>query len=58
MTLAKQRFLGEVRYLLTNTGNANAGTGEAGLPLPRKTCAKLAELAGSPRLRCCAYSTG
>ncbi|MFP6362609.1 bifunctional ornithine acetyltransferase/N-acetylglutamate synthase, partial [Pseudomonas aeruginosa] len=31
VTLAKQRFLGEVRYLLTNTGNANAGTGAAGL---------------------------
>ncbi|MEG6874754.1 bifunctional ornithine acetyltransferase/N-acetylglutamate synthase, partial [Pseudomonas aeruginosa] len=29
VTLAKQRFLGEVRYLLTNTGNANAGTGAA-----------------------------
>ena len=35
VTLAKQRFLGEVRYLLTNTGNANAGTGEAGLGLTR-----------------------
>ncbi|MBH4361054.1 bifunctional ornithine acetyltransferase/N-acetylglutamate synthase, partial [Pseudomonas aeruginosa] len=35
VTLAKQRFLGEVRYLLTNTGNANAGTGAAGLaPAP------------------------
>ncbi|MFG4228652.1 bifunctional ornithine acetyltransferase/N-acetylglutamate synthase, partial [Pseudomonas aeruginosa] len=31
VTLAKQRFLGEVRYLLTNTGNANAGTGVGGL---------------------------
>ncbi|MEG7244088.1 bifunctional ornithine acetyltransferase/N-acetylglutamate synthase, partial [Pseudomonas aeruginosa] len=31
VTLAKQRFLGEVRYLLTNTGNANAGTGEDGI---------------------------
>ncbi|MEG7157552.1 bifunctional ornithine acetyltransferase/N-acetylglutamate synthase, partial [Pseudomonas aeruginosa] len=31
VTLAKQRFLGEVRYLLTNTGNANAGTGEGGI---------------------------
>ncbi|MGC3533093.1 bifunctional ornithine acetyltransferase/N-acetylglutamate synthase, partial [Pseudomonas aeruginosa] len=30
VTLAKQRFLGEVRYLLTNTGNANAGTGGGG----------------------------
>ena len=26
--LAKQRAQGAVRYLLTNTGNANAGTGE------------------------------
>ncbi|MGU1230773.1 bifunctional glutamate N-acetyltransferase/amino-acid acetyltransferase ArgJ [Pseudomonas aeruginosa] len=34
VTLAKQRFLGEVRYLLTNTGNANAGTGGAGRPAP------------------------
>ncbi|MBG4895503.1 bifunctional glutamate N-acetyltransferase/amino-acid acetyltransferase ArgJ [Pseudomonas aeruginosa] len=34
VTLAKQRFLGEVRYLLTNTGNANAGTGAAGPPAP------------------------
>ncbi|WP_446937975.1 bifunctional glutamate N-acetyltransferase/amino-acid acetyltransferase ArgJ [Pseudomonas aeruginosa] len=37
VTLAKQRFLGEVRYLLTNTGNANAGTGDPGQfgePLP------------------------
>lgn len=46
VTLAKQRFLGEVRYLLTNTGNANAGTGEAGLAAAAQTCAKLAELAG------------
>ena len=45
VTLAKQRFLGEVRYLLTNTGNANAGTGEAGLAAAAQTCAKLAELA-------------
>ncbi|MBH3877714.1 bifunctional ornithine acetyltransferase/N-acetylglutamate synthase, partial [Pseudomonas aeruginosa] len=34
VTLAKQRFLGEVRYLLTNTGNANAGTGAAGPGAP------------------------
>jgi len=29
--LAKKRVNGPVRYLLTNTGNANAGTGEPGL---------------------------
>jgi glutamate N-acetyltransferase/amino-acid N-acetyltransferase len=29
--LAKQRVQGTVRYLLTNTGNANAGTGAPGL---------------------------
>ncbi|MGI9805366.1 bifunctional ornithine acetyltransferase/N-acetylglutamate synthase, partial [Pseudomonas aeruginosa] len=34
VTLAKQRFLGEVRYLLTNTGNANAGTGGGGPAAP------------------------
>jgi glutamate N-acetyltransferase/amino-acid N-acetyltransferase len=41
-----------VRYLLTNTGNANAGTGEPGLAAAR-TCAKLAELAGVDASRCC-----
>ncbi|MBG4157519.1 bifunctional ornithine acetyltransferase/N-acetylglutamate synthase, partial [Pseudomonas aeruginosa] len=40
VTLAKQRFLGEVRYLLTNTGNANAGTGEAGLAAAAPTSAQ------------------
>ncbi len=44
--LAKQRVQGPVRYLLTNTGNANAGTGEPGLVAAARTCAKLAELAG------------
>ncbi|MGU1075615.1 bifunctional glutamate N-acetyltransferase/amino-acid acetyltransferase ArgJ [Pseudomonas aeruginosa] len=37
VTLAKQRFLGEVRYLLTNTGNANAGTGGGGRAPPPPT---------------------
>ncbi|MGU2075232.1 bifunctional glutamate N-acetyltransferase/amino-acid acetyltransferase ArgJ [Pseudomonas aeruginosa] len=39
VTLAKQRFLGEVRYLLTNTGNANAGTGGGGRAAPAPTSA-------------------
>ncbi|MEG6819831.1 bifunctional ornithine acetyltransferase/N-acetylglutamate synthase, partial [Pseudomonas aeruginosa] len=40
VTLAKQRFLGEVRYLLTNTGNANAGTGGGGRAAAAKTHTK------------------
>ncbi|MBG6630637.1 bifunctional ornithine acetyltransferase/N-acetylglutamate synthase, partial [Pseudomonas aeruginosa] len=54
VTLAKQRFLGEVRYLLTNTGNANAGTGEAGLAAaappgaPLAARARVAGTAGLP----------
>ncbi|MBG4728433.1 bifunctional ornithine acetyltransferase/N-acetylglutamate synthase, partial [Pseudomonas aeruginosa] len=46
VTLAKQRFLGEVRYLLTNTGNANAGTGGAARAAAAHTRPHLAELAG------------
>ena len=37
--LAKKRVSGSVRYLLTNTGNANAGTGEAGLHNAMRACA-------------------
>ncbi|MGA4817070.1 bifunctional ornithine acetyltransferase/N-acetylglutamate synthase [Pseudomonas aeruginosa] len=58
VTLAKQRFLGEVRYLLTNTGNANAGTGEAGLAAAAQTCASPPNWPGSPRLRCCHIPPG
>ena len=32
------------RYLVINTGNANAGTGKLGLADAKKTCATLAEL--------------
>ncbi|MGI0704439.1 bifunctional ornithine acetyltransferase/N-acetylglutamate synthase, partial [Pseudomonas aeruginosa] len=47
VTLAKQRFLGEVRYLLTNTGNANAGTGGgAPPPPPPPTASDQCDLAG------------
>ncbi|MBG7319352.1 bifunctional ornithine acetyltransferase/N-acetylglutamate synthase, partial [Pseudomonas aeruginosa] len=46
VTLAKQRFLGEVRYLLTNTGNANAGTGAAGRAAAPPPSAQRAALAG------------
>lgn len=56
--LAKQRVQGTVRYLLTNTGNANAGTGAPGLEAAQRTCAKLAELAGVPAESVLPFSTG
>jgi glutamate N-acetyltransferase/amino-acid N-acetyltransferase len=56
--LAKKHVVGEVRYLLTNTGNANAGTGEPGLQAAARTCAKLAELTGVPETAVLPFSTG
>ena len=56
--LAKQRVQGPVRYLLTNTGNANAGTGEPGLIAAARTCARLAELTGVDASAVLPYSTG
>ena len=56
--LAKQRVQGPVRYLLTNTGNANAGTGAPGLAAATRTCAKLAELTGVDASAVLPYSTG
>ena len=56
--LSKQRVQGTVRYLLTNTGNANAGTGAPGLAAAERTCAKLAELAGVPAESVLPFSTG
>ncbi|WP_327438793.1 bifunctional glutamate N-acetyltransferase/amino-acid acetyltransferase ArgJ [Pseudomonas donghuensis] len=56
--LAKQRVQGSVRYLLTNTGNANAGTGAPGLVAAERTCAKLAELTGVDASAVLPFSTG
>ncbi len=56
--LSKQRVHGTVRYLLTNTGNANAGTGAPGLAAAERTCAKLAELTGVPAESVLPFSTG
>lgn len=56
--LAKQRVAGNIRYLLTNTGNANAGTGEPGLVAAARTCAKLAQLTGVDASQVLPYSTG
>ena len=56
--LAKKRVLGSVRYLLTNTGNANAGTGEPGLQNAMRTCAALAQLTAVDEGAVLPFSTG
>ena len=46
------------RYLLTNTGNANAGTGEPGLQNAQHTCEALAALAKIDSTSILPFSTG
>jgi len=56
--VTRERMQGEVRYLLTNTGNANAGTGADGLANARRTCAALAALTGVEEQAVLPFSTG
>ncbi|ATJ82207.1 bifunctional glutamate N-acetyltransferase/amino-acid acetyltransferase ArgJ [Halomonas beimenensis] len=57
--LASCRMRGEApRYLVVNTGNANAGTGDIGLRDARDTCAELAHLAGVAANQVLPFSTG
>ncbi|MDS7956580.1 MULTISPECIES: bifunctional glutamate N-acetyltransferase/amino-acid acetyltransferase ArgJ [unclassified Acinetobacter] len=49
---------GNPRYLVINTGNANAGTGPTGLKNAQDTCAKLAEIAGVNSFEVLPFSTG
>ncbi len=46
------------RYLVINTGNANAGTGKTGMANAEATCAKLAELADVSASEVLPFSTG
>ena len=46
------------RYLVINTGNANAGTGKIGMANAETTCAKLAELTGVHASEILPFSTG
>ena len=48
----------EVRALIVNAGNANAGTGERGLADARATCAAAAELVGCATEMVLPFSTG
>ncbi|NNH26051.1 bifunctional glutamate N-acetyltransferase/amino-acid acetyltransferase ArgJ [Acinetobacter terrestris] len=50
--------LGNPRYLVINTGNANAGTGKIGIANAEATCVKLAELAGVSASEILPFSTG
>ncbi len=49
---------GAPRYLVINSGNANAGTGEAGLRDASKVCATLAALGGCATETVLPFSTG
>ncbi|MDR0673822.1 MAG: bifunctional glutamate N-acetyltransferase/amino-acid acetyltransferase ArgJ [Zoogloeaceae bacterium] len=48
----------EIRALVINTGNANAGTGESGLRAAFSSCAALAELLAIPSAAVLPFSTG
>ena len=48
----------EIRALIINTGNANAGTGEEGLRAARATCAAVGEVLGIDARQVLPFSTG
>ncbi|MDG9947763.1 bifunctional glutamate N-acetyltransferase/amino-acid acetyltransferase ArgJ [Acinetobacter ursingii] len=56
--LNESSFSEQPRYLIINTGNANAATGKLGLENATKTCAKLAELAHVQPHQVLPFSTG
>jgi glutamate N-acetyltransferase/amino-acid N-acetyltransferase len=59
VTLCKQHLASaQPRYLLINTGNANAGTGEPGMQAARACCAALAQQAGVNETKVLPFSTG
>jgi len=64
VTICKQNLqatggaLEQPLVLVTNTGCANAGTGQAGMRNAQAVCAALAELAGIPQQNVFPYSTG
>ncbi len=59
VVVARQHLaLESPRYLLINSGNANAGTGQPGLAAARETCAHLAAIAGCRAEEVLPFSTG
>jgi len=49
---------GNIRYLLVNTGNANAGTGAEGMANAERSCQSLATLVGCAAEQVLPFSTG
>jgi len=49
---------GQVRALVVNAGNANCGTGEAGLAAARRSCEAVAKLVGCAPAEVLPFSTG
>ena len=59
VTVCKQHLEGNnIRALLINTGNANAGTGEEGIRRAKQTCAAVAEMFGIASEQVLPFSTG
>ncbi|HED36512.1 MAG TPA: bifunctional glutamate N-acetyltransferase/amino-acid acetyltransferase ArgJ [Gammaproteobacteria bacterium] len=59
VTLAKKHLsLASPRYLIINSGNANAGTGEQGLDDALQSCQRVAEQAGCKAHQVLPFSTG
>jgi glutamate N-acetyltransferase/amino-acid N-acetyltransferase len=56
--LAKQHLKNQVRALLVNTGNANAGTGKDGMQRALHVCASVAKLLGCKTAQILPFSTG
>lgn len=59
VTLCKQHLTQtSPRYLLINSGNANAGTGEQGMQAAKNTCQQVAELTACNATEVLPFSTG
>ena len=59
VTVAKEHLASTTpKYLLINTGNANAGTGEQGLSDALQSCEALAEIAAVKKCQILPFSTG
>ncbi|NLD15534.1 MAG: bifunctional glutamate N-acetyltransferase/amino-acid acetyltransferase ArgJ [Gammaproteobacteria bacterium] len=56
--LCKQRLGQPVRYLITNTGNANAATGQPGLAAAQQVCQAVADSLNVPLEQVLPFSTG
>lgn len=58
VVLCKQRMQSNPRYLVVNTGNANAATGTLGLQAADAVCQELADRVGCPLEQVLPFSTG